>query len=101
MKKFSPKIQKQNTHLPKTISAKNKLTVTLRYLAMGKTFSGLISTDTLRQMGVDSMSILRRYVKNKISTNFCLISTYFFDVIWTCEKSTIVLTYPLQRNFDR
>ena len=46
-------------------------------------------TDTPRQIHVGSTSILRRYVKHQISTNFHFISTYFFDVISRIEKSTL------------
>ena len=41
-----------------------------------------------RQIDVDSTSILRRCVEDQISTNFIVISTYFFDVISLIEKST-------------
>ena len=41
---------------------------------------------------VESTSILRRYVEDQISTNFDVISTYFFDVISLVEKSTL---FPL------
>ena len=37
---------------------------------------------------VDSTWILRRYVEDQISTNFHLISAYFFDVSSIVEKST-------------
>ena len=45
-------------------------------------------TDTLRQIDVDSTWILHRYVEDQISTNFHVISTYFFDVISLIEKYT-------------
>ena len=45
-------------------------------------------TGTQRRIHVDSMWILRRYVEEKISTNFHVISAYFFDVISMVEKST-------------
>ena len=45
-------------------------------------------TATPRRIHVDSTWILRRYVEDKISTSFHLISTYFFDVISLVEKST-------------
>ena len=37
----------------------------------------------------DWSSILRRYVKDQISTNFHVISTYFFDVTSLVKKSTL------------
>ena len=45
-------------------------------------------TGTPRRIYVDSTWILRRYVKDQISTNFHVISAYFFDVISMVEKST-------------
>ena len=45
-------------------------------------------TGTPRRIHVDSTRILRRYVEDQISTNFHVISTYFFDVILLVEKST-------------
>ena len=45
-------------------------------------------TGTPRRIHVDSTWILRRYVEDKISTNFHVISAYFFDVISMVEKST-------------
>ena len=35
------------------------------------------------------MSVLHRYVKDQILTNFHIISTYFFDVILLAEKSKL------------
>ena len=46
-------------------------------------------TGTPLQIHVDSTSILRRYVEQQISTNFFVISTYFFDLILLIEKSTL------------
>ena len=40
-------------------------------------------------MDVDLTSILRWYVEDQTSTNFHVISTYFFDVILLIEKSTL------------
>ena len=37
----------------------------------------------------NSTWILRRYVEDQISTNFYVISAYFFDVISMAEKSTL------------
>ena len=45
-------------------------------------------TGTSRRIHVDSTWILRRYVEDQISTNFHVISAYFFDVISMVEKST-------------
>ena len=45
-------------------------------------------TGTSRRIHVVSTWILRRYVKDQISTNFHVISAYFFDVISMDEKST-------------
>ena len=45
-------------------------------------------TGTPRRIHVNSTRILRRYVEDQISTNFHVISTYFFDVISMVEKST-------------
>ena len=45
-------------------------------------------TSTPRRIDVDSTWILRRYVEYQISTNFHVISAYFFDVISMVEKST-------------
>ena len=47
-----------------------------------------IPTGTPRWIHVDSTWTLRRYVADKISTNFHVISAYFFDVISMVEKST-------------
>ena len=74
------------------------------------------STGTTRQIDVDSISILPRFVEKKIWTNFPVALTYFFDVISTSEKSTsfqrtfrrnfdvrkihIVSTYSVRRNID-
>ena len=63
-------------------------------------------TDTPRRIDVDLMSILRRYVNDRVLKNFHVISTYlvnvtslmgksmsfpcaFFDVISMVEKSTL------------
>ena len=48
----------------------------------------VVSTGTPRRIDVDSTWILRRYVEDQISTNFHVVSTYFFDVISLIEKST-------------
>ena len=48
----------------------------------------LAPTDTPCRGDVDSMAKLRRYVEEKISTIFDVISTYFFDVISMGEKWT-------------
>ena len=48
-----------------------------------------IPTDTPRQIDVDSMLILRRYVEKKISMNFHIMSTYFFNVISMGKKLTL------------
>ena len=48
----------------------------------------VIPTGTPRQIDVDSTWILRGYVEDQISTNFHVISRYFFDVISLIEKST-------------
>ena len=62
-------------------------------------------TSTPRRIDVDSMSILRRYVEDQISTNFYIISTNFFagisllfprtflNVISMVEKSTLFLRF--------
>ena len=42
-----------------------------------------------RRIYIDSTWIIRRYVKYQISTNFHVISSYFFDVISMVEKSTL------------
>ena len=46
-------------------------------------------TDTPRRIHVDSSWILRRYLEDQISTNFHVISTYFFGVISLIKKSTL------------
>ena len=46
------------------------------------------STGTPRRIDVHSTWILRRYVEDQISTNFHVVSTYFFDVISLVKKST-------------
>ena len=46
-------------------------------------------TGTAPLIEVDSMSILRQYIEKKISTNFHVLSTYFFDVILVGKKSTL------------
>ena len=48
----------------------------------------LFPTGTPHRIHVDSTWILRRYVEDQISTNFHVISAYFFDVISMVEKST-------------
>ena len=48
----------------------------------------VIPTNTPRRIQVNSTSIIHRYVEDQISTNFRVISTYFFDVISLIEKST-------------
>ena len=45
-------------------------------------------TATPRQIDMDSTWILHWYVEDQISTNFHVISAYFFDVILMIEKST-------------
>ena len=50
---------------------------------------GTNPTGTPRRIHVDSTWILRRYVKDQISTSFYVISAYFFDVISMVEKSTL------------
>ena len=52
-----------------------------------KNLAGYI-TGTPRRIDVDSTWILHRYVEDQISTNFHVISTYFFDKISLIEKST-------------
>ena len=47
-----------------------------------------ITTGTPRRIDVDSTWNLHRYVEDQISTNFHVISTYFFDVISLIEKFT-------------
>ena len=47
-----------------------------------------IPTGTPRRIDVDSTWILCRYVEDQISTNFHVISAYFFDVILLVEKFT-------------
>ena len=46
-------------------------------------------TGTPRWIDVDSTWILHRHVKDQISKNFQVVSTYFFDVISMVEKSTL------------
>ena len=50
---------------------------------------GDYQTDTPRRIDGDLMSILRRCIEKKISINFQVISTYFFDVISMGEKSMV------------
>ena len=45
-------------------------------------------TGTPRRIDMDSTWILRRYVEDQISTNFHVISAYFFDVISLVKKLT-------------
>ena len=47
-----------------------------------------ITTGTPRRIDVDSTWNLHRYVEDQTSTNFHVISTYFFDVISLIEKFT-------------
>ena len=44
--------------------------------------------ESQRAQNVESTPILRRYVEDQISTNFHVISTYFFEVISLIEIST-------------
>ena len=53
-----------------------------------KSVTSVLPTGTRRGFDVDSTWILRRYVKDQISTNFHAISPYFFDVISLVEKLT-------------
>ena len=46
-----------------------------------------VPTGTPHRIDVDSTWILRGYVEEQISTNFHVISRYFFDVISLIEKS--------------
>ena len=62
--------------------------------------TGSFPTGTPRRIHVDSMWVLRRYVEDQISTNFHLISEYFFDVISIVEKSTLFPHTFFQCNFD-
>ena len=65
----------------------NKCSISF-YIFTGKKIKIIyFPTDTPRQINVNSMAILRRHVKEKISTNFNVISTYFFNVILMDEKS--------------
>ena len=69
-------------------------------------------TDTPRQIDTDSMAILCQYIKQKISTNFHVISTYFLNIILMDQKLTsfwrnfdewkidVALMYFLRRNID-
>ena len=52
------------------------------------TYQSENSTGTPSRIHVDSTGILRRYVEDQISTNFHVISSYFFDVILMVRKST-------------
>ena len=45
-------------------------------------------TGTPSRIDVDSTWILCRYVEDQISTNFHVISAFFFDVVLMVEKST-------------
>ena len=47
---------------------------------------------TLRQIDVNSMWILRRYIENQIST----VSNYFFDVISLIEKTHVTSAHYFQ-----
>ena len=49
---------------------------------------GINPTIPPRQIDVDSMWTSLQYVEDQISTNFSVISTYFFDVISLSEKTT-------------
>ena len=56
-------------------------------------------TGTTRRIDIDSMSILLRYIKKKMSTNFHVVSTYFFGLISMNENShRFVVLFG--RNFD-
>ena len=65
---------------------KNKQKITTKRFSCSSESS--CPTGTLRRIVVDSTSIFRRYVEDQISTNFHVISTYFFNVILLIEKST-------------
>ena len=71
----------------------SKLYLTLSYFSFYNywmCFHFFFPTGTPRRIDINSTSILRRYVKDEVSTNFHVISTYFFDVISLVEKSTSV-----------
>ena len=55
---------------------------------------------TPRQIHVDSTWILRRYVEERISTNFRVISTYSFLCNFDGRKIHVVSTYFFRCNFD-
>ena len=59
----------------------------------------LYPTGTQRRIHIDSTWILRWYVEHQISTNFHVISTYFFDVILMVEKIHAVSMHFFQSNF--
>ena len=59
------------------------------YRGIKKTLRLDPKTDTPHRLHIDSTQILRRYVEDQISTNFYVISAYFFNVISTVEKFTL------------
>ena len=56
------------------------------------TYDKAVPMGVPRRIDVNLRSILRRYDKDQISTNFHVFGTYFFDVILLIEKSTL---FPL------
>ena len=59
-----------------------------------------IPTDTPHQINVDFRWILCRYVKDQISTNFHVVSTYFFWCNFDGPKIHVVSTYFFRCNFN-
>ena len=59
----------------------------------------MIPTGTPHRIHVDSTWILRRYVEDQISTNFHVVSTYFFPCNFTGQKIHVVSTYFFRCNF--
>ena len=62
--------------------------------------SVIVTTGAPRRIHVDSTSILRRYVEEQISTNFHVISMYFFRRNFGDRKIHVVSTYFFRCNFD-
>ena len=60
---------------------------------------GINPTIPPRQIDVNSMWTPLQYVEDQISTNFNVISTYFFDVISLSDKNHVLSTYFIRPNF--
>lgn len=82
LQKVSPHIIKQDTHLREAITPHERLTVTLRYLATGRSyedlkFSAAISPQSLGQIIPETCSAIYKVLRNE----YLKVCTHFFYII--------------------